>query len=578
MMAKLKKVNLGIVLFLGIFLWFILAFVIIPNFSIIKSVFFTADGVSTERLKAIVSSQRAVRGIKNSFLLAVTLPITTTVIGILEVLFLEYFEIKGRKLIKVAYMIPLVFGGVMLANGYMFTYGSRGFITTLLLNVFPHMNPAWFRGYGAVLFLMSFACTSTYMIFFRNAFTNIDYQTIEAARGLGETDLKILLKVVFPTLKPILLTCTILLFQTGLMAMAAPLMIGGREFETISPLILTFTQRPSSRTLAAVLSFFLGLMQLVLLYIIQRNERKGNFLSISKVKTTIKRVKIHNKLLNALTHVTAYVFALINTMPLLIVLLFSFTDYQTISSRHLTFKSFSLDNYRLILTSDTAYRPFVTSVFYATAASIIVVLMMLVVTRFIFKNRTKFSTMLEMLIHIPWVFPGLMFALGLVMTYSHPHGIVFNNVLTGSLVIMLIAYVVVLMPNTFRFLKASYYGVDQSLEDAAKILGAKPLYSYIKVVLPIILPTVLAMLAINFNGKLSDYDLSVFLYNPIAKPVGVVIRSNSSSEAGIEGIALNFVYSVLLMAINTLVFFFVYADGKNVLRNLFKSRKMKHES
>ncbi|WP_051528101.1 ABC transporter permease [Companilactobacillus nodensis] len=577
-MIRLKRLNIGTLILMVVFLWFMVSFVIVPNLELIKSVFFSNDGISIEKLKSIINSKRAMQGVKNSFLLAITLPITTTIIGIMEVLFLEYYDIQGRGFLKVAYMIPLVFGGIMLANGYLFTYGSRGFVTTILLTVFPHMNPAWFRGFGAVLFLMSFACTSTYIIFFRNAFKNIDYQTIEAARGLGSSDFKILLKVVFPTLKPIFLTCTILLFQTGLMAMAAPLMIGGRDFETISPLILTFTQRPSSRILAAVLSLFLGLMQLVLLYIIQRNERKGNFLSISKVKTTIKRVSISSKPLNFLSHLIAYAFAFINTVPLLVVLIFSFTDYKTISSRHINLKSFSLENYRLILTSDTAYRPFVTSVMYATAASIIVVLVMMVIARFIVKNKNKFSTILEMLIHIPWVFPGLMFALGLVITYSHPQKIVFNNVLTGSLVIMLIAYVVVLMPNTFRFLKASYFGVDQSLEDAARILGAKPLYSYIKIVLPIILPTALAMLAINFNSKLSDYDLSVFLYNPIAKPVGVVIRSNSNSEAGIEGLALNFVYSVFLMAINSLVFFFVYADGKNTIKNLFNSRKIKNES
>jgi hypothetical protein len=74
--------------------------------------------------------------------------------------------------------------------------------------------------------------------------------------------------------------------------MSAPLMIGGKQFETISPLILTFTQRPTSRTLAAVLSLFLGLIQMILLYVLQRNERKGNFLSISKVSTRIKRVKL----------------------------------------------------------------------------------------------------------------------------------------------------------------------------------------------------------------------------------------------------------------------------------------------
>lgn len=576
-MMKLKQINLTSIIFLGAFFWFIIAFMIFPNIEILRSVFLNPNSSALDSLKAILGSERAMSGIKNSFILAITLTCTTTIVGILEVLFLEFFDLKLRWLLNLAYMIPLVFGGVMVANGYIFTYGSRGFVTTFLVKYFPGMNPAWFTGYKAVLFLMTFACTSTYMIFFRNSFKGIDYQTIEAARGLGASNSKILLKVVLPTLKPILLTCTILLFQTGLMAMSAPLMIGGKQFETISPLILTFTQRPSSRTLAAILSLFLGAIQLTLLFFLLRNERKGNFLSISKVKTQIKRVKITNPLANILTHVVAYFFAFINLVPLLVVLVFSFADIQAISSRQLKWSSFSLDNYRLILTSESAYRPFLTSVLYATASSIIVVGLMLLVARYIHKHHNYFTTALELIIHVPWVFPGLMFALGLVITYSHPHLLVMNHILTGTLMIMLVAYVIVMMPNTFRFLKASFYAVDQSLEDAAKNLGARPSYAFLKIVLPIVLPTVLAMLAINFNGKLSEYDLSVFLYNPIAKPIGVVIRNNSSTDAGIDGLALNFVYSVILMVINILVFFFVYADGKNVLKNLFINRKIKSD-
>lgn len=572
-MAKIKRLNFNMILFLIIFLWFIFSFMIFPNIQIMKTIFFDQQTSAGESIQAILKSQRAMQGIKNSFILAITLSVTTTIVGVLEVLFLEYFEIKFRKIINLAYMIPLIFGGVMVANGYIFTYGSKGFITTFLLKIFPNMNPSWFSGYHAVIFLMTFACTSTYMIFFRNSFKSIDYQTVEAARGLGASNFKIIFQIILPTLKPIILTCTVLLFQTGLMAMSAPLMVGGREFETISPLILTFTQRPSSRTLAAILSLFLGIIQLLLLYLLQRNERKGNFLSISKVSTQIKRTKICNPIINIVAHVLAYAFALINLIPFVIVILFSFTDVQAIASRKLQLNSFSLENYKMILTSESAYRPFLTSVFYAAVSSIVVVVLMLVVAHFIYKKRNKFTTILEMIIYTPWVFPGLMFALGLVITYSKPHVIVMNNILTGTLVIMLIAYIIVMMPNTFRFLKASFFAVNSSLEDAAKNLGAKPTYTFIKIVLPIVLPTVLAMLAINFNGKLSEYDLSVFLYNPIAKPIGVVIKNNSSTDAGIEGIALNFVYSVILMTINALIFFFVYADGKNTIKNLFKKKR-----
>ena len=339
-MTKIKRINPSMILFLILFLWFIVSFMIFPNIQIMKTIFFDKQTSAGESIQSILSSQRAMQGIKNSFILAVTLSITTTIVGILEVLFLEYFEIRFRKVINLAYMIPLIFGGVMVANGYIFTYGSKGFVTTSLLKIFPKMNPSWFSGYHAVIFLMTFACTSTYMIFFRNSFKGIDYQTVEAARGLGASNFKIIFQIILPTLKPIILTCTVLLFQTGLMAMSAPLMVGGRGFETISPLILTFTQRPSSRTLAAILSLFLGLIQLLLLYAIQRNERKGNFLSISKVSTRIKRTRIHNPFFNFIAHVLAYSFALINLIPFMTVILFSFTDIQAIASRKLYLNSF----------------------------------------------------------------------------------------------------------------------------------------------------------------------------------------------------------------------------------------------
>ncbi|MCB5951072.1 iron ABC transporter permease [Enterococcus sp. BWT-B8] len=568
-----KKINIGLIGYLIILGWFIVAFMIIPNYEILKTVFISDDGFSSEVIQKILSSGRATQGIKNSFILAVSLTITTTIVGILEVLFLDYFKIKGKRFLIICYMIPLVFGGIMLANGYLFTYGSRGFITRLITSVFPAVPLDWFGGYGAVLFLMTFACTTNYMIFFRNSFKSIDFQTVEAAKGLGASNFTILTKVILPALKPVLLTCIILLFQTGLMAMSAPLMVGGRKFETIGPLILTFTQRPTSRSLAAVLSLFLGVFQLILLYIIQRNEKKGNYLSISKVKTKIEPTQIRSKLGNTIAHIGAYLFAFINLLPLVVVVLFSFTNFQTISSRELKFNSFSLQNYKNILTDSSSYRPFITSVVYSAIAALVAVLLMVIAARIVFKYQNRFTVLLEVLLHIPWVLPGLMFALGLILSYSKPKLIMFNQSLTGTLVIMLVAYIVVMLPNTFRFIKASYFSVDQNLEDAAKILGAKSIYSFIKIVLPIILPTVLAMIAINFNGKLGDYDLSVFLYNPAAKPVGVVIRSNSSAEAGVEGLAINFVYSVILMIINSLVFFFVYADGKDKIKHLFNGKK-----
>ena len=229
---KLKKNNHLLYLTLvSLFLvWFIAAFLIFPNVNIVYHTFFSDGKFSFRAIEKIFTSARAVKGLKNSFLLAFTITITSNILGIFVVLVTEYYKVAGARFLSVIYKIPMVFGGVVLANGYLFGYGAHGFLTGILTKVFPELDPYWFSGYLAVVFVMTFACTTNHLIFLKNALVNIDYQTVEAARNLGAGSFYILRRVVLPVLKPVLLTCTIMLFQTGLMAVSAPTMVGGRDF------------------------------------------------------------------------------------------------------------------------------------------------------------------------------------------------------------------------------------------------------------------------------------------------------------------------------------------------------------
>ncbi len=425
------------------------------------------------------------------------------------------------------------------------------------------MNPDWFIGYPAVVFVMTFACTTNHIIFLSNAIKSIDYQTIEAAKNMGASPWGILTKIVFPVLKPVFTTLSVLLFATGLGALSAPLIVGGKDFQTISPMILTFANSMSSRDLAALLAIFLGISQIILLYFITRAEKKGHYMSVSKVKTKIVKQKIENKAANFIVHFFAYVLFAIYVLPIAAVIIFSFTDTYSISTGTLSWEHFTLDNYMKILTDASAYEPFVISIIYSGLTAIIVVLAMLFIARLIHKYNNKLTTTLEYLLHIPWLIPGILMALGLIITYDKPMPIMGNIVLTGTLGLLLIAYVIEKIPFTLRILKAAYYSFDSSLEDAAKNLGAKPIYTFIRVILPIVLPTTLAILALNFNSLLADYDLTVFLYHPLYQPLGIVIRNNTDPTASVDAKVMNFVYSVILMAISAIVIYFVYGRGSN---------------
>lgn len=87
-------------------------------------------------------------------------------IGVSLVLITEYFEVKGAKILRLGYMTTLIYGGIILASGYKFIYGNNGILTGFLAKIFPAFPTDWFHGYWAVLFVMTFACTSNHMIFF----------------------------------------------------------------------------------------------------------------------------------------------------------------------------------------------------------------------------------------------------------------------------------------------------------------------------------------------------------------------------------------------------------------------------
>ncbi|OME92099.1 MULTISPECIES: ABC transporter permease [Paenibacillus] len=559
--TRLASINPFSILLYGLIVWFVIAFLIYPNLNIYGEIFFKDGKFTLEAAEKLLSSERAMRSLYNSFILAFSLVITVNVVGITLVLISEYFDIKGAKILRLGYFTTLIYSGVVLVSGYKFVYGEEGFMTKLLVQLFPSFDTTWFHGYWAVLFVMTFACTSNHFLFLSNAIRKIDFQTVEAARNMGASTGYILWRVVLPVLKPTIYALTILTFLTGLAATSAPLILGGKEFQTITPMILTFSRSMTSRDLAALLALILGVATLVLLTVMIRFERKGNFMSVSKVKSELVKQKIRSKSGNIAAHILAYGLFVLYIVPVVLIIIFSFTDAASISTATLNLNSFTLDNYIQVFSSMSAFKPYLVSILYAAAASVIVVALAMAASRILHKYKNKWALALEYALLIPWILPSTLIAIGLIVTFNTPKLMIGNTVLVGTVWMLLIAYVIVHIPFTLRMVKASFFSLDSNLEDAARNLGAKPFYTFRKVLLPIILPSTLAVLALNFNGILADYDVTVFLYHPLYQPLGIVIKNSTDAQALADTKALTLVYSVILMIMSSVTLYFVY--GRN---------------
>lgn len=539
----------------------------------------------------------------NSLKLALCLVITVNVVGISIVLLTEYFDIKGAKILRLGYMTTLIYSGVALVTGYMFLYASDGIITTQLKDAFPNINVNWFTGFNAVLFTMTFACTSNHALFLRNAIRGIDYNTVEAARNMGAKPFKVLWKVVFPTLLPTLFSLTVMTFITGLCAMSAPTLLG---YDSINPEIVRLAGSsvadeafPQAR--AALLSIILACFTILLLTVLSSYERKGHYLSVSKTKAKLQKQKITNPVANVLAHIYAYVLFIIYMTPVVMIVIFSFQTFSAVRMRKLDLSQWTLVNYfgkqdYSYLTSRGTYKiregsisgvfsneatlsgiqmSFVMSVIAAALACVIVV----VACNYIFKHK-KTGTILEYALLFPWLLPTILICYS-YRTFFNSGDVwyVFGQNLYYAdrvRILIIIAYTVVKLPFSLRMIKAAFYAIDEELEDAARNLGAGPVRTFLKVKLPIILPSVLAVFALNFNALFTEYDMSATFASTYGTTYAMVIQSMCREE-GLYGYNVNAsgrrcASTVFIMLVSGLILYLVYGVGARDLGERLEAR------
>ena len=257
----------------ALFLYLFLGFMVVPCLNTLTSIFTAKDAAGKTDPLAVIRfffTGKMPSFVWNSVKLAICLVVTVNVVGISIVLLTEYFDIKGAKILRLGYMTTLIYSGMALVTGYLFLYGRDGILTQWLRGLFPQFNEKWFGGFYAVLFTMTFACTSNHALFLRNAIRNIDYNTVEAARNLGAHPFRVLMKVVMPTL----FSLTVMTFITGLCAMSAPKLIG---YNSINPKIVELAGTTKGeidfpQAQAALMSIILALFTIILLTILNHDH------------------------------------------------------------------------------------------------------------------------------------------------------------------------------------------------------------------------------------------------------------------------------------------------------------------
>lgn len=595
-----------------LFLYLFLGFMVIPCINTLTSIFTVKDksgNIDPFTVIRFFLAGSMPSFVWNSLKLAVFLVVTVNVVGISIVLLTEYFEIKGAKILRLGYMTTLIYSGVALVTGYQFLYDGNGIMTKWLVEMFPGMNKQWFSGFSAVLFTMTFACTSNHALFLRNAIRGIDYNTVEAARNMGAKPFKVLLKVVMPTLLPTLFSLTVMTFITGLCAMSAPTLLG---YNSINPEIVrlagsTAADESFPQARAALLSVILALFTICLLLILNHYERKGHYLSVSKTKAKLVKQKIQNPVANVFAHIYAYLLFIIYMTPVVMIILFAFQNWSSVRTKTLNLSGwtlsnfFGVDNYSYtrsngkvttrvgaisgVFSNDKTVGGIRLSFILSALAAALACIIVVIAVNYIFKHKNKKrAALLEGCLLFPWLLPTILICYSFRIFFNNDVWYVFGQNLyfkENVRLLIIIAYTVVKLPFALRMIKAAFYAIDEELEDAARNLGASSLVTFLRVKLPIVLPSVLAVFALNFNALFTEYDMGATFQSSEGTTYAMVMQSMCNEE-GRDGMNMNAsgrrcASTVFIMIVSGLILYLVYGVGARDLGERLEIREKRRK-
>ncbi|WP_019172429.1 ABC transporter permease [Pseudaminobacter salicylatoxidans] len=209
-------------------------------------------------------------------------------------------------------------------------------------------------------------------------------------------------------------------------------------------------------------------------------------------------------------------------VPVIVVVLaaFSTTSYLTIPPQGLTLKWFAK------VLSDPVYLDAIRiSIILAVGSTVISLVLGVAAAYALFKRMLPGTEALTSFLMAPLIFPSVVIGVALLQYFSLIGW-------RGSFASLLLAHVVITVPYIVRSALASLSGIDMSVEEAARVLGANGFTAFRLVTLPLIKPGLVAGALFAFVTSMENVPVTIFIAS--AKQTTLPILIFSSVEMGVD--------------------------------------------
>ncbi len=435
----------------------------------------------------------------------------TLVIGLPAAYVFARYSFPGKKLLRVFSSLPFILPTVVVAASFNALAGPNGWINLLLMDLFNLSEPPLrlLNTLGIILIAHVFYNVTVVLRIVGSAWSQIDTRYESAARTLGADSWQAFWQVVFPLLRPSIISAALLVFIFDFSSFGVILMLGGPKFATMEVEIYRQTMQFLDLKAAGILSVVQMVITVALMALSLRvGGTQTSFTPTLSGENERKAASTREKVIVAGMLVTLF---LLTTLPLLALIFRAFMSYNAQTETW----AFTLRYFQELFRNPTGsifYVPPIDSAVNSLRYALLTVLISLglgLPAAYALSRPDRFSRVIDPIIMLPMGTSAVTLGLGFILFFNRPP----LDVMSFPLLVP-ISHSLIALPFVIRTMVPAISSIPPSLRHAAGVLGAAPLRVWWEVDLPIVLKAALVSSIFAFTLSLGEFGATSFIARP----------------------------------------------------------------
>jgi iron(III) transport system permease protein len=491
---------------------FVLLVVIYPLWQVFIRSFLDAGAISLKSYQKVFSYPSYYRALFNSVWVSCATAALCVLLGTL----LAFLVVRTD--------LPSFFAAI----AWIQLLGPQGYLARFFLQLTGWETAPWnIYSAGGIVFVLTVHYFILVFITVAGALERMDASLEEAARASGANTYRIMKEVTLPLVLPAILAGGLLAFIGALANFGIPALLGMRARFFVLTTSIYYALAIPDFGLATALSAMLVIVAVIstaLQYGLQKGESRYTVISGKAVHPSELKLR---SLRYPLFFCTVIFVLFISILPILSMVLTALMKYW---GAPLGAGSLTLENFVYAVNFEAGRRAILNSLFLAALAATVTMFVGVVISYLHVKSKLRGTRALDFLATVPYAVPHTVIAIAIILAWSRPP---FS--LYGTLWIILVAYLAVYLPFAVRTTHSTLQQVHDSLEEAARVSGAKLFPRLRDIVLPLARPGMIAGWILVFMPALRELTVSILLYTHQTETIGVVVYN--LQDAGYREIA-----------------------------------------